>query len=87
MDKSGAAVCEFYVRIYSLPLESCTVFMPQGESQLSEGRILSLQACQGGQNYCVQGDLFVAAHLGLQNTDFKCFSLMFPFPALVEGLV
>ena len=61
--------------------------MPQGESQLSKGRILSLQACQGGQNYCVQGDLFVETHLGLRNTDVKCFSLMFPFPALVEGLV
>lgn len=32
-----------------------TSYPPQGESQLPEGRILSLQACQRGQNYCLQG--------------------------------
>ena len=54
MDKSGAAVCEFYVRIH-LNQYFETSFPPQGESQLPEGRILSLQACQRGQNYCLQG--------------------------------
>ena len=41
-----------------------TVITPQGESQLPKGRILSLQACQGGQNYCVQGDIFFGTYLG-----------------------
>ena len=54
MDKSGAAVCEFYVRIH-LNQYFETSFPPQGESQLPEGRILSLQARQRGQNYCLQG--------------------------------
>ena len=88
MDKSGAAVCEFYVRIH-LNQYFETSFPPQGESQLPEGRILSLQARQRGQNYCLQGSSKYGYRnlFDLTKKHWTFNQSWFPFPALVEGLV